>query len=119
MEIEKTDRESVLTDARAEIGRQLESRGYSFVDDADLTVSSNQWRLAARENAAELDRPMKTTIVRDRIFAVLMDWPRPGEPCAYPPETPEVQNGEEFLRALGRIKGETYRRAWLPEGLLG
>ncbi|SEF12771.1 hypothetical protein SAMN04489740_4285 [Arthrobacter alpinus] len=119
MNILEIDRESVISDLRAEIGRQLASRGYSFIDEADLTATSNQWRLAARESAAEQDRPMKTTIVRDRVFAVLMDWPRAGELCAYPPETAEVQNGDEFLRALGRIKGKRNRQAWLPEGLLG
>tara|TARA_R110002124_G_scaffold126756_3_gene286471 strand:+ start:58737 stop:59156 length:420 start_codon:yes stop_codon:yes gene_type:complete len=41
----------------------------------ELTVSILEWRRAAREVARALRRPIKTTVKKNTIEAVLLDWP--------------------------------------------
>ncbi|ALV47854.1 hypothetical protein MB46_19465 (plasmid) [Arthrobacter alpinus] len=99
--------DTYLSLAQAEIREQLSSRGYASIDEDELTVSTNQWRKIARDVADELDRPIKSTLAKGCIYAVLIDWPRANEVCAYPPCTKLATNGIDFLNQLTRPERKT------------
>jgi hypothetical protein len=109
-----TTRELVLGNAQAEIHRQLTVQGYATVLEDDLTVSTSQWRAIAHDCADVLGRPLKTSAVLDRLYAVVLDWPGPGEQSTYPPEAPLAKTGNDFLRVLTGLRENTGRPRGRP-----
>lgn len=98
------DQEFIILRARAEIELQLLERGYAFGPEDELRVSSREWRSLARDCGEGLDRPLKTTEVRDDLYAVLMDWPRDGEKNDFPSHAPELATCAQFHKYLATIQ---------------
>lgn len=94
--------DSYLSSTQADIRQQLTTYGFASMDEDELTVSTNEWRRIARNIAADLDRPIRTTNTADRIYAVLMDWPKENEACAFPRYTKQALSGSHFFKQLTR-----------------
>lgn len=98
------DQEIILHQTRAEIESQLLEKGYAFVADDDLRVSSREWRSLARDCAEVLDRPLKTSEVGCDLYAVLMDWPGENEKNDFPSHASPIATGAEFHKYLSTIQ---------------